>query len=54
MIFKVDVEVCPRRGGGMWILAFATEHAVVTRILAHLERGGVDARAGPWAAAATG
>jgi hypothetical protein len=40
------------RGGVMRILAFVTEHAVVTRILAHLARGGVDARAGPWAAAA--
>ena len=39
------------RGGEMRILAFVTEHALVTRILAHLERGGVDARAGPWAAA---
>jgi hypothetical protein len=28
-----------------------TEHAVITRILAHLERRGIDARAGPWAAA---
>ena len=32
------------------IIAFVTEHAVLTRILAHLARGGVDARAGPWAA----
>ena len=54
MIFKVDVEVCPRCGGEMRVLAFVTEHAVVTRILAHLARRGVDARAGPWAAAATG
>ncbi|MFM9079160.1 MAG: hypothetical protein ACKOTE_03310 [Opitutaceae bacterium] len=39
------------RGGKMRILAFVTEHAVVARILAHLARGGVEARAGPWAAA---
>ena len=36
----------------MRILAFITEWAVVRRILAHLERGGIDARAGPWAGAA--
>ena len=47
MVFAVDVEVCPRCGGEMRIIAFVTEHAVVTRILAHLERRGVDARAGP-------
>ena len=51
LVFAVDIEVCPRCGGEMRIIAFVTEHAVVTRILAHLERGGVDARAGPWAAA---
>ncbi len=54
MIFKVDLEVCRRCGGEMRILAFVTEHAVVRRILAHLERRGVDARAGPWAGAAAG
>ena len=52
MVFKVDVEVCPRCGGEMRIIAFVTEPAAITRILAHLERRGVDARAGPWAAAA--
>jgi hypothetical protein len=31
-----------------------TEHAVITRILAHLERRGLDARAGPWAGVAAG
>jgi hypothetical protein len=51
LVFAVDVEVCPRCGGEMRIIAFVTEHAVVTRILAHLARGGVDARAGPWVAA---
>ena len=52
MVFRVDVEVCPRCGGEMRIVAFVTEHVVVTRILAHLERRGVDARAGPWVGAA--
>ena len=37
--------------GEMSIVGFVTEHAVITRILAHLERRGVEARAGPWAAA---
>jgi hypothetical protein len=50
LVFAVDVEVCPTCGE-MRILAFVTETAVVRRILGHLERGGVDARAGPWAAA---
>jgi len=36
----------------MRIIAFVTEPAVVTRILAHLERHGIDARAGPWVGAA--
>jgi hypothetical protein len=49
--FAIDVEVCRRCGGEMRILAFVTEHAVVTRILGHLELRGIDARAGPWAAA---
>jgi hypothetical protein len=51
MVFKVEVEVCPRCGGGMSIVGFVTEHAVITKILAHLARRGVEARAGPWAAA---
>ena len=50
-VFKVEVEVCPRCGGAMRIVGFVTEHAVIARILAHLERRGVEARAGPWAAA---
>jgi hypothetical protein len=55
-VFKVDVEVCPRCGGEARIIGFVTEPRVVRRILAHLERRGVDARAGPWAgvAAASG
>ena len=36
----------------MRILAFITELATVRRILAHLERLGIDARAGPWAGVA--
>lgn len=51
MVFQVEVEVCPRCGGEMSIVGFVTEHAVITRILAHLERRGVEARAGPWAGA---
>ena len=47
LLFAVDIEVCSRCGGEMRILAFVTEPAVVSRIL---ERRGVDARAGPWAA----
>jgi hypothetical protein len=50
LVFAVEVTVCPRCGGEMRILAFVTEPAVVTRILAHLGRRGVDARAGPWEA----
>jgi hypothetical protein len=38
LVFRVDVEVCPRCGGELRIVGFVTEHAVITRILAHLER----------------
>ena len=51
MVFEVEVEVCPRCGGEARIVGFVTEPAVVRRILAHLERRGVEARAGPWAGA---
>lgn len=51
-VFAVEVEVCPSCGGEMRILAFVTEPSVVTCILAHLARRGVDARAGPWAGVA--
>ena len=51
-VFRVDVEVCPRCGGAMVIVGFFTEQAVVRRILAHLERRAVDARAGPGMGAA--
>jgi hypothetical protein len=51
-VFQVEVEVCPRCGGEARIVGFVTEPAAVRRILAHLDRRGVDARAGPWAAAA--
>jgi hypothetical protein len=54
LVFRVEVEGCPRCGGESRIVAFVTEPAVAGRILAHLERRGVDARAGPWAAAAPG
>ena len=52
LVFKVEVEVCARCGGEARIVGFVTESAGVLRILAHLERHGVDARAGPWAGAA--
>ena len=52
LVFRVDVEVCPRCGGEARILGFVTEQAVVRRILAHRESRAVDARAGPWAGAA--
>ena len=48
-LFKVEVEVCPRGGGAMAIVAFVTEQAGVRRILAHLDRRGIEARVGPWA-----
>ena len=51
-VFAVDVEVCARCGGAMRILGFVTAPAVAARILAHLARRGIDARAGPWAGAA--
>ncbi len=53
LVFKVDVEVCARCGGEARIIGFVTEPQVIRRILAHLERSGVDARAGPWTGAAT-
>ena len=52
MLFRVDVELCPRCGGAARIIGFVTQPAVAARILAHLARRGVDARAGPWAGAA--
>jgi hypothetical protein len=52
LVFRVEVEVCPRCGGEVRIVAFVAEPDVVRRILVHLDRRGVDARAGPWAAAA--
>jgi hypothetical protein len=51
-VFQVEVEVCPRCGGAARIVGFVTEPGVAGRILAHLERRGVEARAGPWAGAA--
>lgn len=51
LVFKVEIEACPRCGGSMTVLGFITEPAVVRRILAHLDRRQVDARAGPWAGA---
>jgi hypothetical protein len=54
LVFRVEVEVCARCGGEARIVAFITEPTVIQRILTHLDRRGVDARAGPWAAAAPG
>ena len=51
-VFQVEVEVCPRCGGEARIVGFITEPAVVRRILVHLARRGVDARAWPWTGAA--
>jgi hypothetical protein len=48
MVFQVDVERCGRCGGPARIGGFVTEPRAVRKILDHLERRGVDARAGPW------
>ena len=53
LVYAIDVEVCPRCGGAARIVAFITDPAVARRILEHLERRGVDARARPWAGGAT-
>ena len=52
LVFAIDVEVCARCGGAARIVGFVTAPAVVRRILGHLERRGIAARAGPWAGAA--
>jgi hypothetical protein len=36
-VSEVDTLVCPRCGGRMKVVAFLTEHAVVDRIIRHLE-----------------
>jgi hypothetical protein len=36
-VCEVDPLICPRCGGRMKIVAFLTEHAVVDRIIRHLE-----------------
>lgn len=51
-VFAVEVERCPRCGGEARIVGFVTEPAVAGRILDHLARRDIDARAGPWAGAA--
>lgn len=48
-LFPVDVEVSRRLGGEMRIIGFVTDHAVVVRILSHIEHRGIYARARPWA-----
>ena len=47
-----EVHVCPACASAMRIVAFVTAQKAVRRILAHLERRAIDARAGPWADAA--
>lgn len=37
-IYEVDPLVCPSCGGGMKVIAFITEHAMVAKILSHFER----------------
>ena len=51
-VFAVDGERCPRGGGAARIVGFVTPPVVLGRILAHLARRGIDARAGPGAGAA--
>jgi hypothetical protein len=51
-VFAIDVEVCVRCGGAARIVGFVTQPAVARRILAHLERRGIEARAGPCMGAA--
>ena len=36
-VYEVDPMLCPRCGGAMKVIAFLTEHAVVDRIIGHLE-----------------
>jgi hypothetical protein len=51
-VFEIEVSVCPTCAGAMRIVAFVTAQGAVRRILAHLDRRDIDARAGPWADAA--
>jgi hypothetical protein len=53
-VFNVEVTVCPACGGAMRILGFVTVPSVAGRILGHVTRRGIDARAGPWAVALSG
>jgi hypothetical protein len=36
-VYEVEPLLCPRCGGRMKVIAFLTEHAVVDRIIRHLE-----------------
>ena len=40
--------MCARCGGAARIVGFVTEPRVVRGMLAHLQRRGIEARAGPW------
>ncbi len=51
-VFEIEVHVCPACSGAMRIVAFVTAPRAVRRILAHLDRRAIDARAGPWSDAA--
>lgn len=51
-VFEIEVHVCPACAGAMRIVAFVIAQKAVRRILAHLDRRDIDARAGPWADAA--
>ncbi len=48
-IFEVDPLRCPQCGGGMRIVAFITQRAVIDRILDHLRRARESARGPPQA-----
>ena len=51
-VFDIEIHLCPSCAGAMHIVAFVTAQKAVRRILAHLERRDIDARARPWADAA--
>jgi hypothetical protein len=51
-VFEIEVSVCPRCAGAMRIVSFVTAQKAVRKILSHLKRRDIDARAGPWAVAA--
>ena len=52
LVYAVDVEVCVGCGGAARIVGLVTAPRVIRRILDHLKRRGIEARAGPWEGAA--